>query len=104
MIPLSAARARATSEAAAAIAQELNGPLTALMLYMGELKRHGHQMSQASDNPVYLQQVIENALRQSERVYAVIRQFSDGPVARTDPSDRANAVARGPPGGGEAGA
>jgi len=34
---LSAARARAAEEAAATIARELNGPLTALMLYMNEL-------------------------------------------------------------------
>ena len=32
VVPLSAARARAAEEAAAAIARELNGPLTALML------------------------------------------------------------------------
>jgi len=37
VVPLSAARARAAEEAAATIARELNGPLTALMLYMNEL-------------------------------------------------------------------
>jgi hypothetical protein len=48
VVPLSAARARATEEAAAAIARELNGPLTALMLYMNELKQQSHQFSQTA--------------------------------------------------------
>ena len=49
-------------EAGAAIARQLNGPLTALLLYMGEIKQHSHQFSQAAGNRVYLQQVVENAL------------------------------------------
>src|SRR5512139_2411266 len=42
---LNAARAKAADEAAAAIARELNGPLTALLLYMGEIKHHSDQLS-----------------------------------------------------------
>jgi hypothetical protein len=30
-------------EAGAAIARQLNGPLTALLLYMGEIKQHSHR-------------------------------------------------------------
>jgi DNA-binding CsgD family transcriptional regulator len=89
VIPLSAARARATEEAAAAIARELNGPLTALMLYMNELKQQSHQFAQAPGNRVYLQQVVDNALQQTERVYAMVKQLSDGHVAAADPVDRA---------------
>ena len=47
IVQLSAARARATDEAGAAIARQLNGPLTALLLYMNEIKQHSHQFSQA---------------------------------------------------------
>ena len=64
-------------EAGAAIARELNGPLTALLLYMGELKQHSHQFSQVAGNRVYLQQVVENALQQTERVCAMMKQISD---------------------------
>ena len=75
---LSAARLKAMDEAGAAIARQLNGPLTALLLYMGELKQHSHQFSQAAGNRIYLQQVVENALQQTERVCAMMKQISDG--------------------------
>jgi DNA-binding CsgD family transcriptional regulator len=73
----SAARTRAVDEAGAAIARQLNGPLTALLLYMGEIKQHSLQLSQAAGNRVYLQQVVENALQQTERVCAMMRKISD---------------------------
>jgi DNA-binding CsgD family transcriptional regulator len=76
-VRLSAARARAMDEAGADIARQLNGPLTALLLYMGEIKQHSQQLSQAAGNRVYLQQVVENALQQTERVCAMIKQFAD---------------------------
>ena len=81
---LSAARTQATEEAGAAIAQQLNGPLTALLLYMGEIKLHSHQLSQAEGNRIYLQQVVENALAQTERVCAMMKQMAgaqQGPAA-----------------------
>jgi DNA-binding CsgD family transcriptional regulator len=83
IIRLSAAQTRAADEAGAAIARQLNGPLTALLLYMGEIKQHSHQFSQAPGNRVYLQQVVENALQQTERVCAMMKQFAgahDGPA------------------------
>jgi len=72
----SAAQTRAVDEAGAAIARQLNGPLTALMLYMGEIKQHSHQLSQPDGNRVYLQQVVENALQQTERVCAMMKQIA----------------------------
>jgi DNA-binding CsgD family transcriptional regulator len=75
IVQLSAIRARAADEAAAALARQLNGPLTALMLYMNEIKQHSG--AQSSANRIYLQQVIENALEQTERVYALVKQLSD---------------------------
>lgn len=88
VIPLSAARARATEEAAAAIARELNGPLTALMLYMNELKQQSHQFSQTPGNRIYLQQVVDNALQQTERVYAMVKQLSNAHAAPADATGR----------------
>ena len=72
-----AAASRAREEAGAAIARQLNGPLTALLLYMGEIKQHSHQLSQAGENRVYLQQVVENALQQTEHVCAMIKQLAE---------------------------
>jgi DNA-binding CsgD family transcriptional regulator len=87
IVQLSVARARAAEEAGAAIARQLNGPLTALLLYMNEIKQHSHQFSQAAGNRIYLQQVVENALQQTERVCAVVKQLSDnhpGPRTASD--------------------
>src|SRR5260370_38266492 len=81
---LSAARAQAMDEAGAAIARQLNGPLTALLLYMGEIKQHSHQFSQSAGARGYLQQVVQNALQQTERVCAMMKQLAgtqEGPVA-----------------------
>jgi DNA-binding NarL/FixJ family response regulator len=89
IVQLSVARARAAEEAGAAIARQLNGPLTALLLYMNELKQHSHQFSQAPANRVYLQQVVENALQQTERVCAMVKQMSDNhPASSHDPGCR----------------
>src|SRR3979490_249696 len=76
IVQLSVARARAAEEAEAAIARQLNGPLTALLLYMNEIKQHSHQFSQASGNRIYLQQVVENAFQQTERVCAMMKQIA----------------------------
>lgn len=76
VVEFSVARTRATEEAGAAIARQLNGPLTALLLYMNEIKQHSHQFSQAPGNRAYLQQVVENAVQQTERVCAMVKQMS----------------------------
>ena len=86
-VDLSAPRVRATEEAGAAIARQLNGPLTALLLYMNEIKLHGHQFSQAPGNRVYLQQVIENALQQTKNVCSLVKQIADGHPATAPQSD-----------------
>jgi DNA-binding CsgD family transcriptional regulator len=84
---MSALRAKASEEAGAAIARQFNGPLTALLLYMNEIKQHSHQFAQAPGNRIYLQQVVENALQQTERVCAMLKQIADvhpGAVAAVD--------------------
>jgi DNA-binding CsgD family transcriptional regulator len=73
VVQRSVIHARAVEEAGAAIARQLNGPLTALLLYVGEIKQQSHQFSGNRD---YLQQVVENALLQTERVCAVVKQFA----------------------------
>jgi DNA-binding CsgD family transcriptional regulator len=76
-VRLAAARTRGMDEAGAAIARQLNGPMTALLLYMGEIKQNSQQLSQAATNRGYLQQVVDNALQQTERVCAMIKQLAD---------------------------
>src|SRR3954469_2496092 len=75
LVQLSVARARATGEAEAAIARQLNGPLTALLLYMNEIKQH--QFAETPGNRVYLQQVVDNAVQQLDRVCTVVKQMAD---------------------------
>ncbi|MGY3154536.1 hypothetical protein ACVW0V_003676 [Bradyrhizobium elkanii] len=68
---------RPQADAGAAIVRQFNGPVTALLLYMNELKQHSQQFAHEPGNGVYLRQVIENALEQTERVSAMLKQISD---------------------------
>jgi DNA-binding CsgD family transcriptional regulator len=85
---LAAARAPAIGEAIAAIARELNGPLTALLLYMGEIKLHSHRFSQAAEDRAYLQKIIDNALQQTQRVCALVEQLAGTHGETGDASNR----------------
>ena len=78
-----AARARVTDDAD--VARQLNGPLTALLLYMGEIKQHSRQLSQSPEDRAYLQKIVDNALQQTERVCALVKQFTavDAPALMT---------------------
>ena len=105
---LSAVAMPAIGEAVAAIARELNGPLTALLLYMGEIKKHSHRFSQAAEDRAYLQKIIDNALQQTERVCALVEQLAgshrepDGPSRRGSHADdgiRAPQIMRAPAAG-----
>jgi DNA-binding NarL/FixJ family response regulator len=88
IVQMSALRAKASEEAGAAIARQFNGPLTALLLYMNEIKQHSHQFAQAPSNRIYLQQVVENALQQTERVCAMLKQIADFQPAAVPAVDR----------------
>lgn len=83
---LSAARTRAVDEAGAAIAQQLNGPLTALLLYMGEIKQHSHLFALTATDRVYLQTIVQNALEQTERVCALVKRIAGDREAKADAS------------------
>jgi DNA-binding CsgD family transcriptional regulator len=70
-------RTQPIDQAGADIVRQLNGPLTALLIYIGEIKEHSHQFSEAGENRAYLQQVVENALQQTERVCALVKQIAN---------------------------
>jgi DNA-binding CsgD family transcriptional regulator len=76
VISLAAVRARATDQAGFAIANQLNGPLTALLLYMVEIRQHSDKIAHALEERVYLQKIIENALEQTEQVCALVKLMS----------------------------
>jgi len=82
-----AARPRPSDEASIAIARQLNGPLTALLLYMGEIKQHIRQLSHSAEDRAYLQKIVDNALQQTELVCAMVKQIAvvdePAPMART---------------------
>jgi hypothetical protein len=71
---LGAARSRTFDDNGGSIVHQLNGPLTALLLYMEELKQHSHRLSRETGERDHLQKVVENALQQTERVCALVKQ------------------------------
>ena len=71
-----AARGRVNDDASVAMAHQLNGPLTALLLYMGEIKQHSRQLSHSAEDRAYLQKIVDNALQQTERVCALVKQIA----------------------------
>ena len=74
----SAERTRAANEVGSAIAHQLNGPLTALRLYVGEIRQNSGRFRetepQAEDN---MQQMVESAFQETERVCAMMRLIAD---------------------------
>ena len=76
LVQLVAARMMAVNEASTAAARELNGALTALLLYMGEIKQHSHALAQAGSDKRYLQTIVENAMQQTERLCALVEQIA----------------------------
>ena len=88
---LSAARSRAFDDSGSSIVRQLNGPLTALLLYMEELKQHSYRLSRETGERNHLQKVVENALEQTERVCALVKQAGGAPmgVASTAPARNA---------------
>jgi DNA-binding CsgD family transcriptional regulator len=68
------APSRANDHANGSIARLLNGPLTALLIYMEELKQHSHLLCDNKKERDHLQKIVENALQQTERVCALVKQ------------------------------
>jgi DNA-binding CsgD family transcriptional regulator len=77
VLALAAARTRVLDQAGVSIARQLNGPLTALLLYMGEIKQHSDRIAETPDDRAYLQTIVENALEQTERVCALVKLISN---------------------------
>ena len=52
-------------------------PLTALLIYIAEIRERSSEFPEAGGNRAYLQQITENALQQTERVCALVKQIAD---------------------------
>jgi len=68
----SAMRRRLASEIGAAIAHELNGPMTALLLYVGDIQ---HSIDLLDDRS--LKQVADHAVLDAERIFGLIHKLGD---------------------------
>ncbi len=90
-----AARSRAVDDAGSSIVRQLNGPLTALLLYMEELKQHSHRLSRESGERDHLQKVVENALAQTERVCALVKQAGGASMGALPATPARNAASQG---------
>ena len=75
------ARLRAIDEAGAMIARQLNGPLTALLLYMGEIRHHSLQPSPVEGDRDHLRRMADYALQQTERICALVQRIGGVQVA-----------------------
>ena len=85
-------RARAANEVGAAIVHELNGPLTALLLYIGDLSQNSDRLPSEDDDGHSLKQVVEHALRETERVCLLMQRIGEALEA---PLQKETAVAHG---------
>jgi DNA-binding CsgD family transcriptional regulator len=85
---LSIERSRTASEIGAAIAHQLNGPLTALLLYVTDLHDSRHQFPVNDGHGQPLRQIAEHALREAEYACALIQRISD--ACEAAPPDQAS--------------
>ena len=63
--------------ARAAVIRQINGSLTALLIYMAELRNHSNAFGPVKDDQAYLKQVVENAFQQIGRVCDLVKQIED---------------------------
>jgi DNA-binding CsgD family transcriptional regulator len=83
---------RAVDDAGAAIGHQLSEPLTALLLYLHEIKRSGEHFEGAAVVPPVVGRMVDSALREAQRVCDILERI--GKIAEA-PIDTDTAVARG---------
>ncbi len=88
----SEARRRAVNDVGAAMSHQLNEPLTALLLYLHAIKQSGERSDGAEIVPASICEIVDLALRETERVCAILERV--GQCVET-PVDAETAVARG---------
>jgi DNA-binding NarL/FixJ family response regulator len=66
---------RAVDDVGAAIAHQLSEPLTALLLYLHEIKRAGERFESITAVPFPDSRMVDSALREGERVCAIMERL-----------------------------
>jgi DNA-binding CsgD family transcriptional regulator len=74
-------RTQSGDEANAMVVRQLNGPLTALLLYMEEIRHHSLRPTHVEGDRDYLRRMVENALQQTERVCALVQKIAAAQAA-----------------------
>jgi DNA-binding CsgD family transcriptional regulator len=75
--PPSPERTRAANEVGSAIAHQLNGPLTALRLYVGEIRQNSGRFRGSAEAQESMQQMVEGAFLETERICTMMRLIAD---------------------------
>jgi DNA-binding CsgD family transcriptional regulator len=88
----STVRMWAKDEVGAAMAHQLNEPLTALLLYLHEMKARSERSTDMEAVSNSMREMVEMALRETERVCEIIERLGQ-PLER--PVNAQNAIARG---------
>jgi DNA-binding CsgD family transcriptional regulator len=70
-------RTRAANEVGSAIAHQLNGPLTALRLYIGEIRQDSSRFRETAEAQDSMQHMVEAAFQETERLCAMMRLIAD---------------------------
>ena len=70
-------RTRAANEVGSAIAHQLNGPLTALRLYIGEIRQSSGRFRETAEAQDGMQHMVEAAFQETERLCAMMRLIAD---------------------------
>jgi DNA-binding CsgD family transcriptional regulator len=70
-------RTRAANEVGSAIIHQLNGPLTALRLYVGEIRQNSGRWRETTEMQDGMQRMVENAFQETERICAMMKMIAD---------------------------
>jgi DNA-binding CsgD family transcriptional regulator len=89
---VSTARKWASDEVSAAIAHQLNEPLTALLLFLHEINRHSAVVGDVEAARRSTQPLIERALRETQRLCDMVEELGQKSAA---PQDAVTAITRG---------
>jgi DNA-binding CsgD family transcriptional regulator len=74
----SSERTRAVNEVGSAIAHQLTGPLTALRLYVDEIRQDCNRFRKTSEAQDDMQRIVEGAFQETERLCTMMRLIADG--------------------------
>jgi len=82
---VSEALKRAVDDASSAIAHQLSEPLTALLLYLDEIKQVGGPTESTPPGASSLGEIIDRALRETDRVCEIVKRIGRTAEAPVDP-------------------